>query len=561
MYRGGIASSEFACFMPASTNTLLVSTRYATICRALGRLSIHNHHVRSESTCLLSLFSSHWLPLSTQVRPCMSVRSSPAAWWRHAGGAVLAEVRQTVPAKSVRLVLERRRQYMRLYTALHAGDCTPPEGAFGAAGCGPVASLSPAAAARALAGLEAQMTVGEVAAYRTFVALRRSRHLAASPEAHALWREAVDALGAFLDMIPQMAAASGDLPAARSAAQIHLDVRCPCLGVRLECGDSRSGPALATRDAASAANGKASSAGGSRAAPSVQAVLIQAEGLALHAPHGAPVRMHVDGLSVHAASDDASYQPYLLKAPVAPHHAAAFFIKEPKRPDVGSGGSATSAGSFTGAAAASAAAAAAAGSGTGCTAAQPAATPATAPGADLREAAKVSIYSKAYVALFLSRYDIEIQPVEMVLEPVVAAAAMHFWTQCQALPARGSAAATVATSRPAAGAADCASGSIGSTVSKPVATAAPAIAGSSSNTSSSGSGGAGGTDIADGITVRDMVLNSFMWRHEPTPASVSSMLPIIQLACPQLLLRVPLGRLEQHLASDLLICVSVIRTC
>jgi hypothetical protein len=63
------------------------------------------------------LLSQTW-----SVRPTVPVSAAPAAWWKHACAAVLAECRQRRPPGSMRQALSRRRQYIALYTAVHSGS-------------------------------------------------------------------------------------------------------------------------------------------------------------------------------------------------------------------------------------------------------------------------------------------------------------------------------------------------------------------------------------------------------------------------------------------------------
>lgn len=58
------------------------------------------------------------------VRPAAPVSAAPAAWWKHACAAVLAECRQWRPPGSMRQALQRRRQYIALYKAVHCGSST-----------------------------------------------------------------------------------------------------------------------------------------------------------------------------------------------------------------------------------------------------------------------------------------------------------------------------------------------------------------------------------------------------------------------------------------------------
>lgn len=416
------------------------------------------------------------------------MRASPTLWWRHVGNAILTEVRQTRPATSVRLSLRRRRQYMRLYKALHVQDLRP-----GTHKVAEVPKRTPSEAAQRLQALEAKMTVGEVAAYRTFVALQCSRYLHTNKDMRGQWVEVVDALGAFLDMIPQMAAASGDLPKGQaSGPQVVVSIHCPCLGVRLLCGSPNattrtrptSGPdkqhaarplsggdpvthlpdASSEPGAISSAEvpGTSSSEAGSRRGE-FKDVCFLAEGLVLRMPSVSQLSMTVQGLTLHATSQDGASQPHLLKAPVSNSHVARHCSRMDLRSLGGNAdrwsqeGESQDSKLFTG------------------------------------------IYPKAYISLFLSHVRVELRPLELVFEPAVALAVVEFWQQCQPPP-----------------------------------TSPPASPHSIIN-------------MTEGIAIRDMVLNSYIKRCQPVPASVSSMAPIITLACSQLLVRMPLQR--QHAGS------------
>jgi hypothetical protein len=56
------------------------------------------------------------------ARPQVAVAASPGLWWQHAGAAVLAECRRRLPVRRAALALARRREYLALYRALHAGS-------------------------------------------------------------------------------------------------------------------------------------------------------------------------------------------------------------------------------------------------------------------------------------------------------------------------------------------------------------------------------------------------------------------------------------------------------
>ena len=157
-----------------------------------------------------------------RARPQQPVARAPALWWQHAGRAVLAECRARLPVRSASLALERRREYLRLYRAVHAPAAARDHlfalaaaaGGGAGGGAGPAAGGAPPlteAAARArLRDLEAAMTPSQASVYRVFAAARHSAHLAAHPGLRAQWLEALDALGSFLDLVPTQGAAKDD---------------------------------------------------------------------------------------------------------------------------------------------------------------------------------------------------------------------------------------------------------------------------------------------------------------------------------------------------------------
>ncbi|GIL45735.1 hypothetical protein Vafri_2897, partial [Volvox africanus] len=60
-------------------------------------------------------YSVHW-----SRRPAVSITQSPAAWWQHAGHAIINDCREHFPLRKVRDMMARRAEYIRVYKELHS---------------------------------------------------------------------------------------------------------------------------------------------------------------------------------------------------------------------------------------------------------------------------------------------------------------------------------------------------------------------------------------------------------------------------------------------------------
>lgn len=213
-------------------------------------------HDRLKLPVLLACRHSEYQLLSRtwSVRPNVPVSAAPAAWWKHACAAVLAECRQRRPPGSMRQALARRRQYIALYLAVHSSSsgyvrsvgqrklsagmscefrftamllihavrfsamraCQLSQFVAGLPQLCPccltlcmlsdvwccLLLLVDAAALQALHTAEATMTVCEIVTHRIFVGLQHSRHLLRRPALWQHWLEVLDGLGGFVDLVP-----------------------------------------------------------------------------------------------------------------------------------------------------------------------------------------------------------------------------------------------------------------------------------------------------------------------------------------------------------------------
>ncbi|EFJ52491.1 hypothetical protein VOLCADRAFT_86643 [Volvox carteri f. nagariensis] len=60
-------------------------------------------------------YSVYW-----SQRPTVTVAESPAAWWQHAGRAIINDCREHFPLRNVRVLLARRAEYLGVYKELHS---------------------------------------------------------------------------------------------------------------------------------------------------------------------------------------------------------------------------------------------------------------------------------------------------------------------------------------------------------------------------------------------------------------------------------------------------------